>query len=97
MSRSTTTNAMQPDKGVETQGFSAHTQIGEANGWIVTVVADDFNVYIFHQFRVNNDDPRASAAWANTPSGYGLFGFSYIIKNIWQISKVIELKVDLLK
>ena len=38
--------------------FSAQTQIGEANGWIVTVVADDFNVFVYHQFKLSHDDAR---------------------------------------
>ena len=38
--------------------FGPQTQIGEANGWIVTVVADDFNVYVFHQFKLSNEDTR---------------------------------------
>ena len=38
--------------------FSSQTQIGEANGWIVTVVADDFNVFVYHQFKLSHDDAR---------------------------------------
>ena len=56
--------------------FCSQTQIGEANGWIVTVVADDFNVYVFHQFKLNNDDPRNMGGVGASSFGYN-FGIIF--------------------
>ncbi|XP_075250461.1 bridge-like lipid transfer protein family member 1 isoform X3 [Convolutriloba macropyga] len=56
---------------VSSRMFSNRTQLGDASGWVVTVVADDFSVYVCHQFNLNTDEPRGIGG------GGGTYGYGY--------------------